>query len=329
MMSADMSYAAHKSSVYEYQNGETDLERASPNLIAALTNGYYNYLSNQHFAETMATISAALNAGPAEAESILTELGAKASAGTLRFGISVAPYYGSSLPRYMQMMEDPSFYNNRMTQDQYENGIMSNILQKMAGVGDDDPVPAFINQFYKEINTVLFNAGLKKDVPKDLNIWGESDIDFAQRGRNTPFMTYDIDRSKRFRAVDEWMSAHHVHLEFPSEKIHNGFTHLFRDQHRDLILFMNPDNDLSGVSDMLEEIQNLILSPSFQEMTFVAPDGKVYNDVKSQIDAVRNVFNRYKSEAIIKLEDKYPELVEKRETAGYKAMSRGTQGPAQ
>ena len=333
MMSADMAYTANKSSTYQYENGETDLERASPDFFAGLTNGYYRYLSDQHFAETMSTIAYALNAPGQEAEDILANLVASSTGTVARFGISGVPLFGSSLPRYMKMWEDPSFYNMEMTEEQYRNGLLSNSLKTVSGVfgkviEDDDPPPKFIIQAVKSLNTVLFNAGVGSDAPKDLNIWGESDPEFAQKARRTPFQIYNQDLSKRLRIVDEWMQQHHVALEMPSEKIFANSTHLFRDQYRDLILFMNNDSNLNGVSDMLEEIQTLITSPSFQELTFVGPDGKSYKDVTAQITEVRRIFNLYKDKAILQLVEKYPELKDKRDQAEFEARASGKTPPA-
>lgn len=333
MMSADMAYTAHKSSNYQYANGETDLERASPDFFAGLTNGYYRYLSDQHFAETMATIAYALNAPGQEAEDILSNLMASGTGTVTRFAISGVPYFGSSLPRYIKMWQDPSFYNMEMTEQQYQDGLLSNMLKKSSSlfgkvIQDDDPPPRFIIQANKALNTVLFNAGFGSDAPKDLNIWGESDPEFAQKARRTPFQIYGQDKSKRFRIVDEWMSLHHTYLDMPSEKIFANSTHLFRDQYRDLILFMNTDSNLDGVSDMLEEIETLITSPSFQEMTFVGPDGQSYKDLFGQITEVRRIFNTYKDKAILQLVEKYPELREKRDQAEFEARASGKTPPA-
>lgn len=289
-MAADMGYAFSRPDQYGYDQGE--------NYQATFSAGVtflYNYMGEQPFLSGISDIAKAFNGLGAEDETQLIN-GLAAISGQVMdatYGVIVNP--AGTFSNYLIRMQDPKIYDTMISPDQADAGIFGLGAREEGG-----DIPVLVREFYKNLNKIhrqspFFNPDLKPA----LNLWGEEMLG-PEQGIINPIK---ITTQPEFKMVDDWLQTHGLGLSMPSTKF-KRYVNMDSEQYRTLILEMNKDRDGDGVSDMLKEMNDKMLSKKWERYQNAEGGPQLGN----QLDMLEAVKQKYIEKANKELIDIYPQL---------------------
>jgi hypothetical protein len=265
-VSADFAYLSSRPDQY----GNPKWENTMQNIFQSGLGSIYPYLTSQPFLTGMQELSKIFQPGAFNPEepggrafAFLTE---KVTEGAL----AVVPGNLGSFGRYLQRMSDDQIYLTDFTAEQ------DKWFREVFDVEGDIPLP--IRSFYKALNKAMMQSPFyNQKLRPRVNLWGEE-----IKGPEFNFLSPVRVRNAKFKKVDEMLVQLGLGLSMPRAYISN--IPLNQDEYYQLIKLFNSDFNGNGESDILETLNELVLSANFVNIAIVDAD-EALKMIRAEYDA--------------------------------------------
>lgn len=288
-ISADTAYAMSRPDQFaDKTNAGKMLDLASASLEAI-----YPYIASQPFMKAISDIGKILESpGSGDPAGLAARVVAQLTeqVGRATVGVFMEAGPTGTFNNYLTKMQDPTLYDKTFTEEQRQSA-KDNFFFSLLLDEEEYEIPLYIRKFYEVYNNAtvrspFYNNNLK---PR-LNLWGE-DMKGPEGGIISPFKV----QNERYNKVDDKLLQLQLGLSMPRSFI--GGVALSSDQYYDYIKFLNDDSKDMGGDTMLDEMEDAIDAPGFDDLL-----------PKDQIDDLNGILSERKTIAKQMVLEKYPEL---------------------
>ena len=274
-ISADTAYILSRPDQY----GDPSFDERAVELATAAVSAIFMYMTEQPFLTGMKEMSKIFSPGAFNPEKGVSSrafefLGEKVTEGAM----SIVPGV-SSFGNYLTRMSDQSIYNYAITgsQDQW--------FRETFDVEGD--IPLAIRGFYKAYNKAMFKSPFfNTDLEKKLNLWGEP-IEGPEFNILSPIRV----KNTKYKKVDEMLVKLGFGIAMP--RAYMDGVPMNQTEYNQFIRFINVDNDGNGESDLLQNLNELVLSSEFIDLAITDADeamAQIQGEVREAKQIAKELF---------------------------------------
>ena len=274
-ISADTAYILSRPDQY----GDPSFDERAVELATAAVSAIFMYMTEQPFLTGMKEMSKIFSPGAFNPEKGVSSrafefLGEKVTEGAM----SIVPGV-SSFGNYLTRMSDQSIYNYAITgsQDQW--------FRETFDVEGD--IPLAIRGFYKAYNKAMFKSPFfNTDLEKKLNLWGEP-IEGPEFNILSPIRV----KNTKYKKVDEMLVKLGFGIAMP--RAYMDGVPMNQTEYNQYIRFINVDNDGNGESDLLQNLNELVLSSEFIDLAITDADeamAQIQGEVREAKQIAKELF---------------------------------------
>ena len=274
-ISADTAYILSRPDQY----GDAAFDQRALEIAQAALGATVMYMTEQPFLMGMKEMSKIFQPGAFNPEKGIASrafefLGEKVTEGAM----AVVPGV-SSFGNYLTRMSDQNVYNYAITgsQDQW--------FREVFDVEGD--IPLAIRGFYKAYNKAMFKSPFfNSDLERKLNLWGEP-VEGPEFNIFSPIRV----KNSKYKKVDEMLVKLGFGLAMPRAFM-DGVP-MNQTEYNQYIRFINVDNDGNGESDLLQNLNALVLSAEFIDLAITDADeamAQIQSEVREAKQNAKDLF---------------------------------------
>jgi len=274
-ISADTAYILSRPDQY----GDPSFDQQAVELATAATSAIFMYMTEQPFLSGMKELSKIFSPGAFNPEKGMSSRAFEFLTQKLTEGaMSLAPGV-SSFGNYLTRMSDQNIYEYAITgsQDQWYRETFD--LE-----GD---IPLAIRGFYKAYNKAMFKSPFfNTDLERKLNLWAEP-IEGPEFNMFSPIRV----KNTKYKKVDEMLVKLGFGIAMP--RAYMDGVPMNQTEYNQYIRFINVDNDGNGESDLLQNLNELVLSSEFIDLSITDADeamAQIQSEVREAKQIAKDLF---------------------------------------
>ena len=270
-ISADTAYLLSRPDQY----GDPTYDERMVTIATAAIGAIFMYMTEQPFLSGMKDMSKIFSPGAFNPEKGMSSrafefLTEKVTEG----GMSLVPGV-SSFGRYLTRMSDQSVYEYAITESQ------DAWFKEFFDIEGD--VPLAVRGFYKAYNKAMYTSPFfNTDLEKKLNFWGEP-IEGPEFNMFSPIRV----KNTKYKKVDEMLVKLGFGISMPRAYI-DGVP-MNQNEYNQYIRLINMDANNNGESDVLEQLNTLVLSAEFIDLAIT--------DADAAMQQIQSIVNEAKATA--------------------------------
>ena len=274
-ISADTAYILSRPDQY----GDPSFDERAVELAQAAVSAIFMYMTEQPFLAGMKEMSKIFRPGAFNPEKGVGSRAFEFLTQKLTEGALVLAPGVSSFGNYLTRMSDQNVYEYAITgsQDQWYREFFD--LE-----GD---IPLAVRGFYKAYNKAMFKSPFfNTDLEKKLNLWGEP-IEGPEFNILSPIRV----KNTKYKKVDEMLVKLGFGIAMP--RAYMDGVPMNQTEYNQFIRFINVDNDGNGESDLLQNLNELVLSSEFIDLAITDADeamAQIQGEVREAKQIAKELF---------------------------------------
>jgi hypothetical protein len=267
-ISADTAYLLSRPDQY----GDPTFDERAVEIATAAVSAIFMYMTEQPFLSGMKEMSKIFQPGAFNPEK---GMGSRAfeflTQKITEGGMSLVPGV-SSFGNYLTRMSDQNVYEYAIT------GSQDKWYREFFDIEGD--IPLAIRGFYKAYNKAMFKSPFfNTDLERKLNFWGEP-VEGPEFNMFSPIRV----KNTKYKKVDEMLVKLGFGIAMPRAYL-DGVP-MNQTEYNQYIKFINLDADGNGESDLLQNLNALVLSAEFIELSLTDAD-EAMRQIQSEVSEAK------------------------------------------